>query len=226
MMSQAEQLELHYWIAPAVDAWVLPEEKVPESRDHDLLARYLVSVLEASIAARGIDAIIGHNLAVRWIESAPRVGVDPDVCWIEPAPPSGDRLTSLCTWKAGRAVPRLAIEVVSQHHPYKDYVDVQEKYAACGVPELWVIDAELRGPRHLGGPVPLQVWRRDDAGAYVRVHASGEAYHCAELDAWVRVADKTARISDDAAGRKPWLTREETAEARVRELEAKLAGKP
>ncbi len=266
MMSQASELELHYRIAPAVDAWVLPEEKVPESRDHDLLARYLCDVLETHVAARGLDAIIGHNLAVRWIEATPRVGVDPDVCWIEPAPPHDDPMHSLCTWKPGRAVPKLGIEIVSPNHPYKDYVDVQEKYAACGIPELWVLDPHLRGPRHFGGPVPLQVWRHD-AGAFVRVHAGPDAYRSPALGAWVRVAGATATISDDADGAEVWHTADEAArvgeqaarereqaarereqaarereqaarereqaerdarlaaEARVRELEAKLAGK-
>ena len=125
--------------------------------------------------------------------------------------PAARELASLCTWKPGHAVPRLAIEVVSESHPYKDYVDVQEKYAACGAPELWVLDPHLRGPRHHGGPVALQVWRRQSDGAFARVHAGAEPYRSPALGAWVAVLDAGVRISDDAAGREPWLTREQAA---------------
>jgi hypothetical protein len=30
------------------------------------------------------------DLAVRWIEEAPRIGIDPNVCVLEPAPPDGE----------------------------------------------------------------------------------------------------------------------------------------
>jgi hypothetical protein len=37
--------------------------------------------------------------------------------------------------EGGHVVPRLAIEVVSQSHPYKDYAVVQDKYAAARASE-------------------------------------------------------------------------------------------
>jgi hypothetical protein len=35
----------------------------------------------------GRDALVAENLAFRWNERRPSIGVDPDVCLIEPAPP-------------------------------------------------------------------------------------------------------------------------------------------
>jgi hypothetical protein len=44
---------------------------------------------------------------------------------------------------------------------YKDYRDVHERYAAFGARELVVFDPLLFGPKSMGGPFSLQVWRRE-----------------------------------------------------------------
>mgnify|MGYP001613505635 CR=1 FL=1 len=189
MLSQARIIELHYRIRPEVEAWVLPEGKVPESRFHDLALRRLVALFEAWAEREGRSVMVARDLAVRWVPEAPRVGLDPDVCLIEPPPPEGDRVVSLCTWKPGHVLPRLAIEVVSLNHPHKGYLDIQEKYAACGIEELWVLDPLLHGPRRFGGPWRLQVWRREVADVFARVYAGDGPYHCGAVDVWVRVHD-------------------------------------
>jgi hypothetical protein len=132
---------------------------------------------------------------------------------IEPPPPEGDRVVSLCTWKPGHVLPRLAIEVVSLNHPHKDYLDIQEKYAACGIEELWVLDPLLHGPRRFGGPWRLQVWRREVADVFARVYAGDGPYHCGAVDVWVRVHDDRIALAADCAGLVPWRTSEEAARA-------------
>ncbi len=225
MVSEPRLIELSYRLTPRADAWVLPEVPVPESHAHDLLVTYLVALLTAWVEREKRDALVVRNLALRWMEEHPRVGLDPDVALIEPAPPDARKLKSLCTWKPGHAVPSLAIEVVSESHPYEDYMDIQERYADCGVSELWVIDAELSGPARFGGPHLLQVWRIDEHGSFTRVYA-GDAYRSPTIDACVRVTPQGVVLSDDAAGSRRWLSPEESQraerDARLAEREARL----
>ncbi|HKY39524.1 MAG TPA: Uma2 family endonuclease, partial [Polyangiaceae bacterium] len=135
-----------------------------------------------------------------------RTGIDPDVAVLEPAPSDFDDLTSLRLWEPGRVPPRLAIEVVSASHPYKDYGSIQERYAAMGAEELLVFDPLLSGPRSLGGPVPLQLWRRDVTLSFERVCFGGEPVHSLVLDAWFLAEGRTLHISDDRKGMRCWLT--------------------
>lgn len=239
------RVELRYEVRSVPDAWELPEILVPESRPHELLVEHLKALLVAWLERTGRDAIVARNLALRWIEERPKVGVDPDLCLIEPAPPGADHLTSLCTWEPGHTVPRLAIEVVSARHPYKDYAVVQDKYAVSGVRELWVVDAFLQGPTAHGGPVALQLWRAD-GGEFRCVYRGGGPFESPALGAWVRVAGESVEISDDPAFALRWPTtleaertakeqeraakeqeraRADELERRVRELEEKLAQK-
>ena len=197
---------------------------MPESVAHDRTLDLLKALLAAWVARTGLSALVARNLAVRWDEAHPAVGVDPDVCVIAPRPPGADELTSLCTWKPGHATPILAIEVVSASHPYKDYVVAPEKYAACGVGELWVFDPRLEGPKHAGGPHRIQVWRRvgDD---FVREYAGeGPAWSHA-LEAWVFATAEGARlrVSEDEAGARWWLTAEEAARAATEQARSELA---
>jgi hypothetical protein len=158
------------------------------------------------------SARLGQELAVRWLKEHPRTGIDPDICVIEPAPPDFDDLKSLKLWEPGRVPPRLAIEVVSSSHPYKDYGVIQERYAAMGVEELIVFDPLLEGPRSLGGPVPLQLWRRDATLAFERIHFGPEPVHSLVLDAWFIAEGRICHISDDRKGTRKWLTADEQLE--------------
>ncbi len=200
------RIELHYEVRSVPDAWELPEILVPESRPHELLVEHLKGLLVAWVERTERDAIVARNLAFRWIQERPKVGVDPDLCLIEPTPPGAADLTSLCTWTPGHSVPRLAIEVVSPGHPYKDYAVVQDKYAVSGVRELWVIDARLQGPRSHGGPVPLQLWRSDRGGPFRCVYRGGGPVEIEALGAWVRVAGESVEIADDPGFVQRWQT--------------------
>ena len=231
-------IRLSYRVARASEVWTIPEEPLPESQTHDLVLDMLKALLLAWASKRG--AQVARNLAVRWDEAHPNVGANPDLCVIEPRTPEGDALTSLCLWKPGHAVPPLVVEVVSENRPGKDYASAPERYAACGVGELWVFDPLMVGPAIHGGPVRLQVWTRDESGSFDRVYAGDGPARSPLLNAWLiaTAEGQKLRIADDPDGLHLWLTGEEHeraqkereraekehALARVAELEARLRG--
>ncbi len=192
---------------------------MPESATHDFAIDYLKALLLAWVARSTRSITVARNLGIRWIEQEPRFGFDPDLCLIEPSPPEEgvSNLTSLRLWEPGHTPPRLAIEVVSPGHPYKDYVDTPERCAASGVEELWIYDPLLAGPKREEGPLLLQLWRRD-GNTFHRVYAGDGPAHSPYLDAWLRPTasslPREARlgISDDVDGTRPWLTDAESAE--------------
>ncbi|HYJ09545.1 MAG TPA: Uma2 family endonuclease [Polyangiaceae bacterium] len=199
-------VSLRYCVGADPEAWVIPEGPVPESTAHDAALLRIFSLLAAWAARTGNGARIARNLAVRWLPEHPRTGIDPDVSVLLPAPSDFDELSSLRLWESGRQPPLLAIEVVSESHPYKDYVSIQERYAAMRVPELLVYDPLLVGPKALGGPVALQLWRREPTGLFERVHFGSEPAYSTVLDAWFMAEGRTFHIADDRAGTRLWLT--------------------
>jgi Uma2 family endonuclease len=238
--SRSDVMAIRYGVPRSRPDWTLPEEPVPESQSHDQTLDLLKALLLAWIARTQRSALVARNLAVRWDEAHPKVGLDPDLCVISPRPPDADALTSLCTWRPGHATPALAVEVVSASHPYKDYVVAPEKYAACGVAELWIFDPHLEGPKHAGGPHRIQIWRRD-GDEFARVFAGEGPAWSEAVRGWLFATSSAGggerlRISDDEAGTRWWRTGEEAeraakeaeragkeaALARVAELEAKL----
>jgi hypothetical protein len=112
----------------------------------------------------------------------------------------------------------------------KDYEVSPFKYAQLGTRELVVFD-----PGVVSGPeqpqrIPLQLYRRNGAGAFLRVYAGPGPVQSTELDAHLVVRREEGammlRIARDVAGQELVPTAEEAqrkAEARVRELEAELA---
>ncbi|HWL87176.1 MAG TPA: Uma2 family endonuclease, partial [Polyangiaceae bacterium] len=222
------------------ESWELSEgETMPESVLHDQIVELLKAILAFWAARRPEPTFVARNLAVRWKEDNPNIGVDPDVCVLSPPPPNHEDIRSLRTWLPGHVPPLLAIEVVSENNPRKDYEESHDKYARNGTRELWVFDPLLCGPRIASGPFRLQVWRRDADGLFDRVYqAHGPAYS-EVLGAYIVVTDDghRLRISDDAEGTKLWPTAEEAeraardaeraaneaALARIAELEALLA---
>ena len=222
---------LRYAVRPQSEAWVLPEGKVPESVPHDRAAERLKSVLAEW--ARGLDrpVTVARNFAIRWIEDTPRIGIDPDVCVLDPPPPDVEELGSLCLWRPDHHAPVICFEIVSANHPHKDYRDVHERYAALGAYELVVFDPLLAGPASLGGPIPIQLWRLDSMGAFERVYAGPGPVYSEALEAFVSVRGRHLVVSDDARGEREWLPAEERAEraererdqvaARLAELEAR-----
>jgi hypothetical protein len=212
---RAAGVSVRYPVLTRPEAWVLPEGPVPESIPHDEAAEHLKLLLLAWVARSGRELRIARNLAIRWLEEFPQTGIDPDVCVLEPPPPDFENLGSVCTWRDGHYPPRLCFEVVSAAHPYKDYHAIQDRYAAMGTRELVVFDPLLAGPPSLGGPVALQLWRRDPVGVFERVHFGNEPVFSEVLDAWVRADGRKLAISDDRAGARLWPTGEETERRRA-----------
>ena len=198
------------------DGWALEDGvTMPETSEHRLTCELLEMILRAWIARADRDAAVYANLALRWDEEHPAIGVDPDVCLVDPTPPDA-KLRSLRTWEPGHAAPRVAVEVVSRDTAEKDYFEGPAKYAASGTRELWVFDPERRGRGALG-PSVLQVWRRMDDGAFRRVFAGDAPAYSDELGAWLVVTDDGTRLrlADDEAGERRWLTGEEAARAQA-----------
>ena len=213
-MQASAVVAVRYPVRPNLEAWVLPEGKVPEATAHSLAVYRIFGMLRAW--ARRVrperSVSIGTKLAMQWLRDHPRTGADPDVCVIEPAPADFDDLRSLKLWEPGRVAPRLAIEVVSASLPHKDYDSIQERYAAMGVEELLVFDPLLEGPRSLGGPVPLQLWRRDATAAFERVHFGAEPVFSQVLEAWCLAEGRVFHVSADRRGTQRWLSPEDQVE--------------
>jgi Uma2 family endonuclease len=217
-MTESSTMAVQYSLPASLPEWELPEVPVPESPEHDEIAERLRSVLVAWLARTSQAGAVPRNLAIRWDQQNPRVGVDPDVCWVDALPAGWDEgeVDSLRLWLPGHKVPRLAVEIVSRNHPYKDYARVQDKYAVIGVDELWVYDARRFGPRSLGGPVLLQVWARTASGVLVRRHYADTPAKSELLGAWLhpRAGDHLV-MADDPEGLRPWPTPQEVERARA-----------
>ena len=234
-----KRVGIRYEIAAWHPSWVLSDETMPESAIHDRAVSLLFALLAAFAARTGRGGAF-RNLAIRWIEEEPRIGVDPDVSFFDPAPPDPESLRSIRTWVAGHAPPLVSIEVVSETNPRKDYASGPERHAASGTRELWVFDPLLAGPTTQGGPFRLQLWAREE-GALRRTYAGEGPVHSAAMNAWLLVVDdgKRLRLADNRDGDPLWLTPEEeerrdkederrskdAALQRVAELEALLAAR-
>ena len=229
------------------DPWELPRppvgwelgETLPTSLLHQAIVTLLHAILAHWTSRFHPEMLVARDLGFRWQKEKPANGVDPDVA-LFPSRPPDDHLTSVCTWKPGHTAPLFAVEVVSDSEPRKDYTIAPAKYAESGVRELVVFDPMLAAPKSLG-PFTLQVWRRDEHGAFTRVYAGDGPAYSETLGAHLVVVEQTQlgtggepgrrlRLADDPAGERMWLTAEEAARvaeeaarARIAELEAQLA---
>ncbi|MBS2016485.1 MAG: Uma2 family endonuclease [Deltaproteobacteria bacterium] len=229
---------VHYTVPRGRSGWELSEELMPESVIHDEAVELLKAIL-AAWAARAGTAFVARNLAVRWDEELLQIGIDPDVAVFAPPPPDARALRSVRTWLPGHAAPVLAIEVVSETNPHKDYSVGPDKYAASGTGELWIFDPLLAGPASWGGPHRLQIWHRQNERDFVRVYAGEGPARSPTLGAYVVPTDegRKLRIASDDSATEFWLTPEEAertakeaertakeaALARLAELEAAIA---
>jgi Uma2 family endonuclease len=204
-------------VPPTRADWILSEDQVPESRPHDLVLDHLRALLVAWAARVARPMTVCRNLAVRWIRETPAIGVDPDLCVIDPSPPEGDALLSLRLWEPGHVAPILAVEVVSASRADKDYTQSPAKYAVNGTGELWVFDPQLAGPKDGGSAYRIQVWRRNEEGDFQRVYAG-------EGPAWSETVNegRGLGLADDEKGTRLWLTGEQQAQRRAEMLAAKL----
>ena len=95
----ARDAQILYGVSRSQPGWELSEEKMPESVLHDEIAELLKAIL-AHWASKQGNVQIARNLAVRWDEEEPAIGVDPDVCVLSPIPPRANdaELRSIRTW--------------------------------------------------------------------------------------------------------------------------------
>lgn len=222
-MTSSTRIAVQFEVEDQPQRWLLEDEDVPETPLHDLAIDLLVQVLRAFVRRTGRDAYVARNLGCRWDPDDARVGMDPDIALLEPAPVDPEALSTLRVFEADQPTPRLAIEVVSPHTADKDYGDAHLRAARLGVDELWVFDPELRGPGSTGGPFALQVWRRV-AGALPtmqRVHAGEGPAASPLLGAWLVTTEggRRLRLADDPEGARLWTTPSEQAEVARREAE-------
>jgi hypothetical protein len=199
---------LRYPVGVRLEEWLIPEGTVSESVVHDQAALHLQLLLRAWIDRTGRSARVARNLAIRFLESHPGVGIDPDLCLVDPVPEGFGDLGSLRLWQPGHAPPPFCIEVASTQHPNKDYTSIQDRYAALGCQEVAIFDPTLAGPRSLGGPVFLQLWRRDALGVLERASFGAEPAYSQVIDAWLVPDGRVLEIADDRDGKRRWLTGE------------------
>jgi Uma2 family endonuclease len=231
---EAPGVLVQHHVAAFSDRWVVGEGPVPEAAWHDGALELLKAILLHWVASSGNDAAVFRNLAVRPYRERRQVGFDPDIAVVMPAPPGAHELSSLRLWEPGHVVPSLVVEVVSPGHPYKDYTETPDQCAALGVQELVVFDPARAGPRRMGRVPLLHVWQRTAGGVFTLVGAGDGPMESAVLGAHVvpQEADRRLRVSADPRGERLWptgeeaaLAREESALARIRELEELLARK-
>jgi Uma2 family endonuclease len=207
---------VRYTLPGTRPGWELSEETMPVSVQHDAIVTLLRQILDVWARKAGGHEVV-RTLAIRWDEAHPAVGVDPDVALLCPPPPKDDDgdVTSVRTWRPGHTAPVLAVEVVSETNPHKDYVIAPDKYEASGTGELWIFDPKLAGPRAHGGPFVLQVWTREPSGALVRRHGGEGPYRSPYLDAFLVPTDggTRLRLARTADGQGLWLTAAEAAQA-------------
>ena len=186
--------------------WYLTDEDdMGEGGEQGLLITRFKSILRVLAGERHWSQIyIGSDQFFAWREDEPLVRVSPDVYLIDDPPPRP--LPSMWqTWLAGHRPPRFALEIVSGERWRKDYQDNPPKYAQLGSLELVVFDPEVATSQVRNSErVPLQVFRRDADGAFIRVHRGDGPARSDELNAWLVIeregAAATLRVARDAAG--------------------------
>jgi hypothetical protein len=114
-VSQAVRIALRYAARRSADEWAIPENwPVPQSIPHSIAVRHLASVLNQWASGAGRLLFVAESLAVRWLEERPQIGIDPDLCLLDPPPPDVLEFTSLRLWKPGHQAPQLCIEIVKR----------------------------------------------------------------------------------------------------------------
>lgn len=217
-MTGAPHIHLRQGPEDATQRWFMDFEDVPETLLHDMIIELLKLVLRYRYRDR--DVVIGSNVACRWDPDDRRIGVDPDVILVEPAPPEAETLKSLQVWRPDHHPPKLAIEIVSETNATKDYKEGPVRMSRLGAEELWLFDPERHGPtlEDLGGPFVLQLWRRPEKGGDMeRIYAGDAPAFSPVLGAWIVTTNggTRLRIAEDREGKRLWPTKDEAQAARA-----------
>jgi Uma2 family endonuclease len=155
-------------LAKRPDPTVYPtSDNMGESTLEFFVRIVLAPLLERYLAARGVDAFVGSNQFIYWVQFEPTRSVAPDL-YVVPGLAPRTQFDSIQTWLDGR-VPSFALEIVSQDK-VKDYVLAPERYDELGVRELVIYDPKSAKRRGVG--VTWQVYRRLARRGFVQVEAT------------------------------------------------------
>jgi Uma2 family endonuclease len=214
-------------------SWYLTDEEdmgqsVEQGHDIRAVVSSLAVLLREREAKRTLAA---SDNFFAWVQAEPNVRVSPDVYLLDdPPPPPWPKMWQ--TWLPGHKAPRWALEIVSDDWK-KDYEVNPLKYAQLGTRELVLFDPEGKGPgeeHDADSRVLLQVYRRDEDGAFVRVYQGDGPARSEEIDAWIVSRAEggliTPRLARDASGTELVPTEEEAlraVEARAAQAEDRLA---
>ncbi len=200
-------------------SWYLTDEDdMGESPErHEIIATAKGSIEELARERAWPRTLIGADAFFAWMKEEPNVRVSPDIHLLDDPPAPLPKMWQ--TWLPGHRPPRLAVEIVSTDWR-KDYDDAPPKYALLGAAEFVIFDPDA-APDQVER-TPLQVYRRQADGGFVRVYRGGGPAHSAELGAWF-VARREGlvvrlRISRDAEGLDGVPTTAEAREAAEREI--------
>jgi Uma2 family endonuclease len=212
-------------------SWYLTdEEDMGERVAQGEIIRTMLSALGVWARERGWTRVYcGGDQFFAWVPSQPLVRVSPDIYLIELDEPwTESPPDSWQTWLPGHRPPHFAVEVVSRDRK-KDYEDAPLKYALLGTQELVIFDPGVVPRSGRAERVLLQLYRRNAAGALLRVYAGPGPVHSLELDAYLVVrrdgGSVRLRLARDAAGQDlvPTEAERAAAEARRADSEAKRA---
>jgi Uma2 family endonuclease len=207
------------------------------------LQRWIIELLRPLIerwfAHLGKPRFVGADQFIYYRQYDATSVVAPDV-YVMPGVKPGTTVPSWKIWETG-IVPSFALEVVSADDPYKDYVEVQERYRELGARELLIFDpfSERSADR-----VRWQRWRRSEKRGFALVESTNaDRIQSRVLGCWLRVvgegAEARLRLATGPTGDEIFPTGEEAARneasaaraaeeaalRRIAELEALLAEK-
>jgi Uma2 family endonuclease len=165
-------------------SWYLTdEEDMGQSPEHDQVAQEFCSSLRQLGRERGWERrLVGNDHFFGWIESEPLVRISPDAFVLDDPPEPWPKSWQL--WRPGHRAPRFAVELVSDDWK-KDYEQSPAKYAMLGTDELVIYDLDAAGGRARAPRVPLQLYRREDDGRFVRVAGGAGPVQVSTIDAWI-----------------------------------------
>jgi Uma2 family endonuclease len=195
-----------------VDPTHYPEEK--KMGEHSL-QRWIVELLRPLIerwyAHLGKARFVGADQFIYYRQHDPGSVVSPDV-YVLPGVKPGASVPSWKVWETG-SVPSFALEVVSPTDPFKDYVEVQQRYRELGAGEVVVFDPHWEKG---ADRVRFQRWRRTERRGFALVESTNaDRIRSRVLGCWLRVVgegeEARLRIGSGPTGDELFPTAEEAA---------------
>jgi len=213
---------------PLIDDRSLDHVIYPESDDEPmsecalqgLAIRTLVLGFERLYSGRD-DVFVGADQFWYPVKGEPKIVAAPDTMVVVglPVKPTLREIGSYRQWEHGGHVA-LAIEVLSPSDTWAEMVRKRQFYDRHGVTEYWVIDPHP-------GRFTLEVWVRD-GDRLVEQFVPAAGWVSPTTDVRAQMTDEGLAVFDPGTERR-WLppfeeaTRADVAEARNRELEARIA---